>query len=213
MFISLLYPHKLSMIPFRNRADKFWPIEVVRCDERCGFCPFVPESHQHASWLPPSWRLWRKKLEILNPKTVQREIREVNDWEDVNSCETARFHQWNWESCSTSTLVTIWQSRLTRNRRFDLSNLSNLSKSASGIITKSTMVDAKAACMATKPASRPMSFTMPTPLEQPQLWHSLETPLLCCHAVTIVTLSTFSCSVAGSQSWTRCFHPSISWHA
>ncbi len=48
---------------------------------------------------------------------------------------------------------------------------------ASGIITKSTMVDAKAACMATKPASRPMSFTMPTPLEQPQesVWKS------CCH--------------------------------
>mmetsp|Transcript_80333 Transcript_80333/g.126827 ORF Transcript_80333/g.126827 Transcript_80333/m.126827 type:complete len:203 (-) Transcript_80333:586-1194(-) len=43
---------------------------------------------------------------------------------------------------------------------------SAISTSTSGIMTRSTMVDANAACMATNPASRPMSFTMPTPLEQ-----------------------------------------------
>ena len=53
------------------------------------------------------------------------------------------------------------------------------------------MVDAKAACMATKPASRPMSFTMPTPLEQPPFQISETVKVMGLFALS--TFSTFSC--------------------
>lgn len=190
------------MIPFRNRANKFWPIEVVRCDERSGFCPFVPESHQHASWLPPSWRLWRKKIEILNPVQLFKEKISC-----LRRCEV---------------IAVKLRELLNFHLGHNLTISPGSPELADGMICVKSPLESspnpqwsmlKLHAWPQSPHHVPWASRCPLPWnnlrsKSVKLWKSWDFSLLAL-LVLLVALLLFT----GSQSWTRCFHPSISWHA